>query len=132
MMNIEGDTFWTLCEDDSSNFFKFYILKHNLLLFFGFKFTKCTRVLRKFDSCPAEKPVTNISTMQNSSTVSRHCNTREPSWAEDFIDLTEFCQPSTIPIKMEDSMDERLTSPINNSTGYYDFFFSVVRFPTCI
>lgn len=83
------------------------------------KFARCTRVLRKFDSCPGEKSLTNLSTMQNPSTVSRHCKTREPSWAEDFIDLTEFCQPSTIPIKMEDSVDECTASPItSNNTGW--------------
>ncbi|XP_065214906.1 probable myosin light chain kinase DDB_G0279831 [Planococcus citri] len=66
-----------------------------------------------------------MSTMQNASTMSSICNTREPLWAEDFIDLSEFCQPSTIPTKMEDLADEHVTSPISSTVHDHGFDYSL-------
>lgn len=83
-------------------------------------------MLRKLDSCPGEKLINNMSAMQNSSTPARTCSTREPSWAEDFIDLSEFCQPSTIPIRMEDCADECITSPVNSAGEYFIIVFGEV------
>lgn len=63
----------------------------------------------------------NMSAMQNSSTTARTCSTREPSWAEDFIDLSEFCRPSTIPTRMEDCADECSASASSIGTHYSVF-----------
>lgn len=88
-------------------------------------YARCARVLRRLDSCPGVLTASNMSTTQNSSTMSSICNTREPLWAEDFIDLTEFCQPSTIPTKMEDLADEHVTSPISSTVHDHGFDYAL-------